>query len=94
MKVKILLQRLWEPKVDWDDPVPESIEDVWSQWRSQLKLLSQVHIPRYYFPKDVQVASLQLHGFCDASEDAYSGVVYLRMEDTNGDIHVACGMWR
>ena len=51
--------------------------------------LLQVYIPRYYFPKDVQVASRQLHGFCDASEDAYSGVVYLRMEDTDGNTHVA-----
>ena len=48
VKVKILLQRLWESKVDWDDPVtkPIMIEDVWSQWRSQLKFLSQIHIPR------------------------------------------------
>jgi hypothetical protein len=34
VKVKILLQRLWESKVGWDDPVPEPIKDVWSQWRS------------------------------------------------------------
>lgn len=36
VKVKIHLQRLWEEKVDWDDPVP----DVWLQWRNELKLLS------------------------------------------------------
>ena len=89
MKVKILLQRLWESKVDWDDPVPKPIEDVWSQWHYQLKFLSQIHIPRYYFPKDVQVASLQQHGFCDASENAYSSVVYVRMVDTIGGIQVA-----
>ena len=89
IKMKILLQRLWESKVEWDEPVPKPIEEVWMRWRSQLKLLSQVHIPRCYFPKDAQLASLQLHGFSDASEDAYSGVVYLRMEDTEGSIHVA-----
>ena len=89
IKAKILLQRLWESKVDWDEPVPELIEDVWARWRSELKSLSQVHIPRCYFPKNVQVVSLQLHGFSDASQDAYSGVVYLRMQDTDGDIHVS-----
>ena len=83
------LQRLWETKVGWDDPVPEHIQGVWSQWRSQLKLLSQVYIQRYYFPTEIQVASLQLHSFCDASEDAYSGLVYLRTEDTGGNTHVA-----
>ena len=89
IKMKILLQRLLESKLDWDEAVPEAIESVWSKWRSQLQSLSRVHIPRCYFPKDVQVTSLQLHGFCDASEDAYAGVVYLRMEDTDGNIHVA-----
>ena len=30
-KTKILLQRLWELKVGWDDSVPPSIRDVWLQ---------------------------------------------------------------
>ena len=46
IKVKILLQQLWELKVDWDDPVPPAIRDVWSQWRSELPLLAEKHIPR------------------------------------------------
>ena len=54
-----------------------------------MKLLARVHIPRCYFPKDVQVASLQLHGFCNASEDAYSGVIYTRVEETDGKVHIA-----
>lgn len=45
IKIKILLQRLWESKVDWDEPVPEVIEDTWSRWRSELKLLLLIHIP-------------------------------------------------
>ena len=53
------------------------------------EVVSQIHIPRCYFPKKVQVASLQLHGFSDVSEYAYSSVVYLRMEDTDGNHHVA-----
>ena len=89
IKMKILLQKVWESKVDWDEPVPEAIEDVWSTWHSQLKLLSQIHVPRCYFPKNVQIVSIQLHSFSDASRDAYAGVVYLRMEDTDGTYHVA-----
>lgn len=26
IKMKILFQQLWELKLDWDDPVPESME--------------------------------------------------------------------
>ena len=30
---------------------------------------------------------MQLHGYCDASQDAYGGVVYLRLTDPSGNIH-------
>lgn len=50
VKMKILLQKVWEPKVDWDDEVPTPISEVWCQWRSELHLLSRKLIPRCYFP--------------------------------------------
>ena len=89
IKVKILLQRLWELKVDWDDPVPQLIKDVWLQWRSELQLLSEKHISRCYFPKGVVIESVQLHGFSDASEDAYASVIYLRLTDSDGNVHLS-----
>ena len=75
IKVKILLQRVWELGIEWDEPVPETILSVWKVWRLQLSLLKQVSISRCYFPKDAAIVSYQVHGFCDASEEAYSGVV-------------------
>jgi hypothetical protein len=89
IKVKILLQRLWEQRVDWDDPVPEAIYDEWLKWRSELGILPTKLIPRCYFDKSTQVASLQLHGFSDASENAYAAVVYLRITDTFGKIQIS-----
>ena len=87
IKAKILLQQLWQQKVDWDDDVPSPIYDVWLQWRSQLDLLSEKHIPRCYFHKSSdQITSVQLHGFCDASEDAYAAVVYLRLADSRNNV--------
>ena len=86
---KILLQQLWEMKVEWDDVIPDSILDVWLQWRNELDLLSSHHVPRCYYPKTVHVASMQLHGFSDASERAYAGVIYLRVTDSQGGVHVS-----
>ena len=88
IKVKILFQRLWELNVGWDDPVPTDICEEWLKWRTELKLLSDKLIPRYYFPKDTSLGTLQFHGFSVASESAYSGVIYLRMVDSNGRLHV------
>lgn len=87
VKAKILLQHLWEEKVQCDDPVPEAIHQIWLQWRTELPLLTESHFPRCYFPKDFRIAYKQLHGFSDASEQAYAGVVYLRMVDTTGRVH-------
>ena len=33
------------------------------------------------------MTSVQLRGFSDASEEAYAGVVYLRLENTEGRVH-------
>ena len=89
IKVKILLQQLWELKIDWDEPLPPTIHDAWLQWRSELKSLSGKHIPCYYFPKGAHITAVELHGFSDASEHAYAGVVYLRMVDSNGSVHLS-----
>ena len=50
IKVKILYQRLWEQKVDWDDPIPSSVLSVWERWRSELPQLTEKMIPRCYYP--------------------------------------------
>ena len=89
VKMKILLQRLWEAKLDWDDPIPDDLLQIWSQWRSELPLLTTLHVPRCYFSSKKYPMMTQLHGFSDASEDAYSGVVYLRIEDSAKEVHTA-----
>jgi len=83
-KLKILLQWLWEEKVPWDYPVPALIRQVWFQWGNELQLLLDHHILRCYFPKEVKIVSVQLHGFL-----MLQSVVYSLMVNLNGDIHTA-----
>ena len=89
IKAKILLQRVWESKIGWDDLLPQAIHQSWIQWRSELHLLSGRHISRCYYPKHADIDSVELHGFCDASEDAYAGVVYFRVLDRYGNVYVS-----
>ena len=74
------------------DPVPDVIQDTWVRWRLELSSLSTKDIPRCYFPKTASMVSVQLHGFSDASEKAYCGVIYMRMIDSLGNVHVSLVM--
>ena len=90
--LKILLQRLWERNLEWDEPVPGEIEQTWKKWHEELPDLREHVIARPYFPKQVEITSMELHGFCDASEVAYSSVLYLRAIDSEGDVHISLVM--
>ena len=75
--MKILFQRLWELGIGWDDPVPAPYKEQHERWREELPLLSKVALSRCYYAPE-ETVSISLHGFSDASQLAYAGVVYLR----------------
>ena len=58
IKAKILLQRVWESKIGWDDSLPQALHQSWLQWRSELHMLVDHHIPRCYYPKHADIASV------------------------------------
>ena len=77
LPMKVLYRELWKEGLDWDEPVSETQAIKHQIWRSDLPALKEVHLPRCYFRAEAP-SSLQLHGFADASVEAYSAVVYLR----------------
>lgn len=83
---KILLQSLWLTKIGWDDPLPDHINRTWHTARNELICLSSIRIPRFLQMQSIH--SVQFHGFCDASEKAYSAVVYARSTTSNGSSSV------
>jgi hypothetical protein len=88
------MQRLWQAKVGWDDPIPESELADWDRWcsglstMSQIRLstMSQIKIPRCYIKFQVEVQEITLHHFSDASEKGYGMCAYLRMVYQDGSI--------
>ena len=46
IKAKILLQKVWESGVDWDEDVPELVAEEWSLWSSQLSTHTSMLFPQ------------------------------------------------
>ena len=86
----MLLQRIWQEKIDWDDPVSIESKTIFEEGANDLKKLSNFKIQRPYSMLDIQ--DREIIGFCDASNAAYCAVVYLKTVGANGqsDTYLVC----
>ncbi|XP_045482103.1 uncharacterized protein LOC123686147 [Harmonia axyridis] len=80
--MKVILQRLWLLKTEWDDPSPPEIIELWNPLEKEFKMLEGISIPRCVVPSTPLRA--QIIGFCDASILGMAAVVYLRVENEQG----------
>ena len=89
LTARALIQDVWKAKLDWDQPLNEHFVSRWRSWTTQLQSLSELRIPRCYFPPrfDALRCKLQLHIFSDASEVGYGAAAYLRIQDPDGPVH-------
>ena len=83
---KLALQNACRQKLQWDEKMSSTDIDKWTQWLDCLPALSQVSIDRCFQPKGVDDSSakVELHMFCDASEQAYGAAVYIKIYDAIG----------
>ncbi|XP_038106708.1 uncharacterized protein LOC119766311 [Culex quinquefasciatus] len=86
VKAKILIQALWKLEYDWDTPLPEEFAREWEEYQSQFGKLKQFRLPRHVRAHRPQLT--EIHGFCDASVDAYGACVYIRTVDQQGCITI------
>lgn len=76
VKAKLFMKRIWASQCDWDQVVPSEIVEDWKKFVAQFSLFPSFKIPRWI--QTTPETSLQLHGFSDASTDAYGAAIYLR----------------
>ena len=75
-------------KIGWDEEVEGQDLSDWRDWLTALPNLSHVTVRRCYKPDSFrQVSHTQIHHFSDASHCAYGAASYLRIVDTDGNIH-------
>ena len=84
LEAKLLIQELWQRKLEWDDKLPIDLLERWIKWKSSLNKLDMIQIPRWYGFIQAPNSNLQLHVFCDASRKAYGCVCYFRFKDKEG----------
>ncbi|KAH9644482.1 hypothetical protein HF086_006015 [Spodoptera exigua] len=75
---KIIFQEVWVNKLDWDDQLPLHIADKWLKLRADITNVKYINVKRWLGSMEQKI---ELFGFCDASEKAYSCVVYSCVRD-------------
>lgn len=83
---KIILQKLWLQKLDWDQPVPYDIKDSWLTFQTSVKCLLNLNIPRCVL--GTNSIHTEMHSFSDASLHAYGACIYIKTVDANGSVTV------
>ncbi|XP_076245382.1 uncharacterized protein LOC143185936 [Calliopsis andreniformis] len=86
IRAKVILQKLWQLKVSWDESLPQDLHTEWECFHHQLALLNQISIPRCAISSTMH--GIEMHGFCDASEQAYGACIYLKSINTEGQCTV------
>lgn len=85
ISIKIFYQQLWALKLGWDTPFPDKLQERWKVFQQEFELVNVIQIPRWIYTCE---KSISLHGFSDASEKAYAGVIYAVQPDEDGNINV------
>nr|XP_029711525.1 uncharacterized protein LOC115256725 [Aedes albopictus] len=84
---KVKLQKLWHLEVDWDEALSTEETESWECFRNQIVQMGEISIPRCVLPYN-SPNSIELHGFCDASDLGYGACAYIRSVDSNNDCSV------
>ncbi|XP_067647299.1 uncharacterized protein Indy isoform X1 [Eurosta solidaginis] len=91
-RAKIFLQHLWRERLNWDERLPSSLDSSWNSLYEDLVSIPKLCFPRLsIFTKRV----VEVHGFSDASIEAYGACVYVVSGNEKGkQVHLVCSKSR
>lgn len=87
VKAKIIMQKLWLARMDWDSVLKDELQALWHEFYKGLTIMKPIHLKRYVNLPNAQC--LQLIGFAYASSSAYGCCIYLRVIDANDQVKVS-----
>ena len=86
VKFKLLFQKLCTRNLQWDERITDDLLKIWQELITDLRESSEIRFHRAYYGSNETdpVTSHELHGFCDASQDAYGCCIYLKPTVASG----------
>ncbi|XP_076301933.1 uncharacterized protein LOC143220081 [Lasioglossum baleicum] len=88
LAAKILLQDLWLSGLSWDESLSAQFSERWKQLRFEMERTDRITVPRWIGYRAASSDHVELHGFSDASERAYSAAVFIRVPVTGAKAEV------
>ncbi|XP_041633394.1 uncharacterized protein [Drosophila kikkawai] len=84
--------KIWRERLDWDESLPAALNSSWLSLSANICETQKLQFPRLALnPNNV----IEVHGFSDASIDAYGGCIYVvSMEDDRRMAHLLCAKSR
>ena len=77
---RIINQKIWREDIEWDEMLRDDAYKQYLHWIEFLKGIEDVKVPRNYSSEMSSASSVELYTFCDASEEAFAAVCYLRIK--------------
>lgn len=74
--MKLIIQQLWKHQPQWDQPVAQETRDEWQKLQNKLKAVEDITIQRWCHYEEKR---MEIHAFCDASEQAFEAAVYSKV---------------
>ena len=85
IRFKVFLQQAVQRKPGWDQPLSENLLHTWNALVSELQCSPDMSMPRCIWNDiSTEQSYCSLHGFFDASKQAYEAVVYLVIKSSQG----------
>lgn len=87
LSAKLIMKAIVMHNVGWSEKLPEGLAQNWQSFHSKIHFLSNVRIPRQCYITNHRI--IEIHGFSDASIQAYGAVIYARSIDGLGSIQTS-----
>ena len=84
LQLKLLFTKICSKKSGWDSLLNADIQFLWSSFLKNLGKVNTIHNNRHIFSHETNYKDIQLHGFCDTTNEAYTAAVYLQIVNNNG----------